>query len=146
MFGDSGNASPQFTISGPSASQSSGSAVSPNLVASPSTQPSSSGIKPQLSVSTTSGPSLPMTTTLASDPSARSTTSTLANVPQAKSSPTGHGTLSTTPSRGSDSSSGSMASISPTTGLNKNRAIPLLQNLGGMIAGALVSILMMFFL
>jgi len=143
LFGDSGNASPQFTISGPSANQNSGSAISPNLVASPSAQPSPTA-------STTSVPMLAMTSTSSSDPSAPSLTmSTSATVPQAKSSPTGHSTLSTSPTKESDGSSSSTASISPTADSsrsNSNMAIPLVQNSGGMFAGALVSVFTIIFL
>jgi hypothetical protein len=92
-----------------------------------------------------------VTPTSSSDPSASSLTkSTSATAPltmsQAKSSPTGHSTLSTPPSKETASSSSSTASISPTAGLSSNKAIPLIQNPCGMIAGALVSIFTILFL
>jgi len=148
LFGDSGNASPQFTISGPSASNSSGSAPSPDSVASPSTQLSSTGVAPPSSASTsstTSAPLLLMASTSASDHSApASMTTTVPTEPQDKSSPAGHTTLSTSLS-GSDSSSASTVSISPAAGLNTNNATPRILNPGSMIA-VVVSVFTIFFL
>ncbi len=146
VFGDSGNVSPQFTISGPSESDSPASGPSPNHdVASPNTQPSSAGLAPSppastLSTSVPTSTSGPLVLALTMSPSTSPT------VPQAESSPAGHTSLSPSSPKESTSSSAPTAFIGPPPGLNSNDAISRIRNPGAMIGGAVVSVFTIFLL
>ena len=149
VFGDSGNASPLFTISGPSVGDSSGSTTSPGLVASPSTQSSYTELAPPPSASTTASsfaPLLLVTPTSASDPSAPALTSSRLPAASQAGSSDGHSTLSTSSSRETGSSSASTTSVSPAAGSNSNNALPRIQNPSAMIAGGVITVFTIFFL
>lgn len=135
VFGDSGNASPQFTISGPSTDDDS--------AASQVTQPSSTELTPSPPVSTTSS------TSSVPEPSSGSLAPALTTspaVPQDDSSPTGYTSLSASPSQESTSSSTSTVNPTPLAGLNTNVAISRIQKPGAMVACAIFSVFMTFLL
>ncbi|KAH9977584.1 hypothetical protein BJV74DRAFT_901563 [Russula compacta] len=136
LMGDSGNASPQFTISG--TNQDSAASPPQDLAASQSNQPSST--EPVSSPSTSTHTSQSATTPTSGSHSSALTSYT---TPSAQSPHTG----STTPgsSTSSESSSASAASSSPTAGSSSNNAIPRTLNMGAMTAGVVIAVFMMSF-